>query len=618
MPAFIIATDLRSSDADWPAALAQLADIRAACARVLGFDPHLSLASMPSHAGDAQPIESLESVLRDTARASTEIFVIPAALDFSLWQREALGQLLAEARREHPGVAIHHDDVDLAHPLLVAALAEPWRTHSCVPRSHSCERPGPFNLQPSVGMSADAARKSACATPQRCGLILAASGHGDPASRAQSYRLMRLLWEELGFARAEVGFIRHLQPFLGHVLERCEREPLHWMILPQAQWEVEHVAYARVLLQNFQRANPEALSWTFLDPPGPHAGLTAWYAQRIVRLWQQKRERESIRTPSAKSHAPAIAEKWNCGGGIIARVPDRDALAETLRDILPNKPERVLVKVTWHGYATGTYTDPAALDLLLGALPAPAIILEGHTSSRNLGGAEFDWESDSRENRAWIRQQDAEYLRRTGLADVLARHQAQYVNVTEAWWDEDCVCRCEIDRILSERGVVLHHPELAGFVPKALLPFRGSPLISFAKFKGPTRLGISNLFGLIPAPLRDAWHGPNITWFARVCCDLARLYGALFELSSLVEGLYSAVRWNRQGLYRSRWGNYDLISNAGLLTASRGLVPADILASRLQGQDVHSSAFFDVVREQLGWNPAATAPLPEPVKTIFA
>ena len=94
------------------------------------------------------------------------------------------------------------------------------------------------------------------------------------------------------------------------------------------------------------------------------------------------------------------------------------------------------MKVTWHGYATGTYTDPAALDLLLGALPAPAIILEGHTSSRNLEDAEFDWETEARENRAWIRQQDAEYLRRTGLADVLARHHAQYVNVTEACWDE--------------------------------------------------------------------------------------------------------------------------------------------------------------------------------------
>ncbi len=114
-------------------------------------------------------------------------------------------------------------------------------------------------------------------------------------------------------------------------------------------------------------------------------------------------------------------------------------MAGVLEQILPpGNPERVLVKVTWHGYATGTYTDPAALDLLLRALPAPAIILEGHTSSRNTGEARFDWENGARENRAWIRQQDAEYLRRTGLAEVLAKHSAQYVNVTEAYWDEAC------------------------------------------------------------------------------------------------------------------------------------------------------------------------------------
>ena len=52
------------------------------------------------------------------------------------------------------------------------------------------------------------------------------------------------------------------------------------------------------------------------------------------------------------------------------------SFADVLAGILPaTKAERILVKVTWHGYATGTYTDPAALDLLLSALPAPAIIL---------------------------------------------------------------------------------------------------------------------------------------------------------------------------------------------------------------------------------------------------
>ena len=143
-------------------------------------------------------------------------------------------------------------------------------------------------------------------------------------------------------------------------------------------------------------------------------------------------------------------------------------------------------------------------------------------------------------------------------------------------------------------------------------------MISFAKIKGPTRLAISNLFGLIPHPLRTAWHGPNITHFARVCCDIAKLYGSLFHLVAINEGLYSAVRWDRQGLYRSRWGNYDLISDAGHLIASRNIAAADIFAARLQGQEVSRSAFFDVVRAELGWDDAAEQSIvPAAFHTLF-
>jgi hypothetical protein len=56
-----------------------------------------------------------------------------------------------------------------------------------------------------------------------------------------------------------------------------------------------------------------------------------------------------------------------------------------------------------------------------------------------------------------------------------------------------------------------------------------------------------------------------------------------------------------------------------LITASRGLVSADILASRLQGQDVTHSAFFDVVRQELGWDAAAAeGPLPQELETVLA
>ena len=61
---------------------------------------------------------------------------------------------------------------------------------------------------------------------------------------------------------------------------------------------------------------------------------------------------------------------------------------------------------------------------------------------------------------------NAEFLRRTGLQDVLARNHAEYVNVTEAFWDEDCP------------------GDPAQFVPKTLLDLRGCPMLSYAKFKG--------------------------------------------------------------------------------------------------------------------------------------
>jgi hypothetical protein len=77
---------------------------------------------------------------------------------------------------------------------------------------------------------------------------------------------------------------------------------------------------------------------------------------------------------------------------------------------------------------------------------------------------------------------------------------------------------------------------------------------------------------LIPHPLRTEWHGPDITHFASVCCDLARLYVSFFPLFGLVEAFDSAVRWDRKRLYRSRWGNYDLVLTDGLFTVSEGVV----------------------------------------------
>src|SRR5580704_9857827 len=138
-PLFLILSDLPRHSPAWPLAAAQIGAIRDACAGVLGFEPDVRLT----------PVAEV------SAQPDGETFVIPAALDFSLWERDSLGQQLAEERRNLPNAVIHHDDIDPGHPLVVQALG----------------------MQAAMGLQE--------APPQKSGLIVAASGHGDAGSRAQ-------------------------------------------------------------------------------------------------------------------------------------------------------------------------------------------------------------------------------------------------------------------------------------------------------------------------------------------------------------------------------------------------------------------------------------------------
>jgi hypothetical protein len=527
-----------------------------------------------------------------TGRQPAEVFLFPTALEFGVWERAMLSEALAMTRREVAGAVLYHDDIDPGHAMVAQ----------------------------SFGDQALRALPAGAGLPGQFAVLLVARGDGDSASRAQAYRLMRLLWEQLGAARGEVAFLRHAAPFVRDALENLTGGGRRVIVVPMMQWHGEPLDHLRVIVDDHLRTHPEAQGRCFLAaPPGSHPCLRSWMRQRLLALWSERRRSAQQRQPSARRQQRAAPRRrGNLRDGIVAEVRD----AAELRALLPQEildAERVFVKVTWHGYAPGTYTDPTALDALLTAIPGRVTLLEGHTSSRSLASADWDWETEAERNRRWVREQEAEYLRGTGLAEVIERHKAQYLNVTECRWDGQCAAASEIMPRLEAAGVVLHHPRLAAFVPAALLDHAGAPLISFARFKGPTRLSLSNLFGLIPDPLRSEWHGPNITYFAQVCCDLARLYGALFRLYGLVEGLHSAVRWDRRGLYRSRWGNYDLIPNPALAVLSEGVASADGLASRLQGQDIRRSAFFEVVARELGITEETYArELPEPWLRKFA
>ncbi|HEX3473443.1 MAG TPA: hypothetical protein VHT91_00305 [Kofleriaceae bacterium] len=592
-PLFLIVTDLLPHEGAWPRAVADAQAVADAAAPILGFAPEVRVASLGggTEPGAAQP-DTLAGVLAEQAAAGrTLAFVLPALLELGMFEREALVELIRESQRRAPSLAIHHDDVDPCHRHLIQAFAEAlWD-----------------------GLAGSGL------PPQRIGVLVVAGGQGDARGRAAAYAVMRLLWEQLAVAHGDVAFVRHPRPGVPEALARCAASPLHWIAAPMMLWPDAIHGYAEVLFDDFSRAHPEAAGPGLAATIGGSPHVRAWLVERLLALFRAHRDRASARAPSLihASHTRescVIGPEASCtmdilpsplgpdlayGAGVIAEIVDTDGLARLVRHF-ELTAEYVFVKVTWHGYATGTFTDAAALDRLLSALPGRAIVLEGHSTGRNLGGGPLHWETDARAHRGWLRDQEAEFLRRTGLHDVLARHRAHYVNVTEAYWDGACAPRDQVLGLLAERGVRLADEALADFVPAIVIEHLGAPFVSFARFKGPTRLGISNCFGLLPPPLRSRFHGPTIDHFARVCCDVARLYGALLRPYGLVEALHSAVRWNRSGLYRSRFGNYDLIANPGLVTLSRGLVAADVLASRLQGQDVRRSAFFAAVFDELG------------------
>src|SRR6516225_10060914 len=123
-PAFLLATDLHPGEPAWAQVDAQAAALARSAARVLGFAPLVGVARLPGGQGDEPDPHHLAGAIdRLVGEGAGEIFVLPAGLDLTVWQRADLGQVLAESRRRHPQLALHHDDPDPTHPLLIEYFA---------------------------------------------------------------------------------------------------------------------------------------------------------------------------------------------------------------------------------------------------------------------------------------------------------------------------------------------------------------------------------------------------------------------------------------------------------------------------------------------------------------
>jgi sirohydrochlorin ferrochelatase len=225
--------------------------------------------------------EGFAAALESEARRAAAVFILPAELQLDIFGRRHLADAANQARRDHPKTGIFYDAPAPCHPLILSALTE-----SCLA----------------------AARELGATGPGDFGLVLAASGEGDAEVRADSYKLMRLVWEETGASRAGTGFVRHANPMLARVLRRMLREPGMLVAAAQYLWPCDHYRYAETMVRD--AAREAGVRAAIARPLCSHPNIHAWFRQRALEMWwdyRLKTQRPAVRIGAAIRRRPAAS-----------------------------------------------------------------------------------------------------------------------------------------------------------------------------------------------------------------------------------------------------------------------------------------------------------------------
>ncbi len=260
-----------------------------------------------------------------------------------------------------------------------------------------------------------------------------------------------------------------------------------------------------------------------------------------------------------------------------------------------------LIKPNWFDPRPGSYTDARILDLVLSTLPGKKTIIEGHSHARNDLSMKITPENQDAQ-RDWIRRQEGDYLTRLGLYDIMARHGVEYVNITEEVWAGRTAPADVVRGLVEKKYGPVGHQELYGSVPGKLFDLRGHTLIDLARVKmtSPTTrdfsLTMKNLFGLVPPPSRMTYHDE----LPRSIVDIDMVYGALFDVVGLCEGIHHSVVFWEGGRFATPWSHFDVIRDLGVAVCGRHLPTVDVFVGRLFGQDLEQRAVVKLGMEVFG------------------
>jgi len=251
-------------------------------------------------------------------------------------------------------------------------------------------------------------------------------------------------------------------------------------------------------------------------------------------------------------------------------ISNKNQFINLIKNTLKNFNSRyVIIKPNWVSITEGEYTEPEILDWLLSAFPKQEkIIVESYTPWR---GFEFKKNQvglrNGKKYLSLYEEQDKFFLEKTGIIDILKKHQARYINITKEFWQKRCLKSAVIKKLLNEKNYLLFRQDFFYYIPTELFKIRDNSIfISLAKIKTEESipsikisLSLKNIFGLLPHPSREIFHKNNNQLIPKVVNDLYCLSTKIFPKTFWInEGIKTWVK-----NYREK--NQEIIKNQGLL-----------------------------------------------------
>lgn len=254
---------------------------------------------------------------------------------------------------------------------------------------------------------------------------------------------------------------------------------------------------------------------------------------------------------------------------VIGNVTNAQSFTSFLKELKVH--ERIcVVKPNWSN--AYTYTSAETLDWLFSALNANIKLIEGYSAWRNELNTgperkEIITPANAKAKWPWLKEQDAWFLRYTGIDRLLAQYGVAYINVTEECWSSRTIGPDEVREFADSKYGVLVNQDMYRFVPTKVYGLRDSALISMSICNGtPGQLSLStqNLTSLIPDPAKfGKWQSKSDRRLSQRIVDINKIYRSLF----------SPCYWINQ------------IGTSGLFVGSRNSVEADAVTAKMLGFD---------------------------------